>query len=148
MRSPLLSTHLYWKVTFLLSCHKKCHMYWTYPFYFRCTLLLYFSKPFFLIWLNLDYKGLLWELLQKCCRDILTMRSPLLSTHLYWKVTFLLSCHKKCHMYWTSLKKSSVAIVQFLMTVSSTSTVTPTTYQSYTTVQQEPFGTKKLSPRD
>jgi hypothetical protein len=38
-----------------------------------------------------------------------------------------------------------MAIVQFLMTVSSTYTVTPTTYQSYTTVQQEPFGTKKLS---
>jgi hypothetical protein len=38
----------------------------------------------------------------------LPMRSPLLSSHLYLKVTFFLSCHGKVHMNWTSFKRSPV----------------------------------------
>ena len=33
------------------------------------------------------------------------MQSPLLSSYLYQKVTFFLSCHRKFHMNWTRLKK-------------------------------------------
>ena len=33
------------------------------------------------------------------------MQSTLLSSHLYQKVTFFLSCHRKFHMNWTCLKR-------------------------------------------
>jgi hypothetical protein len=38
----------------------------------------------------------------------LTMRSPLLSSHLYQKVTFFFSCHSKFHINSTSFKRSPV----------------------------------------
>ena len=38
----------------------------------------------------------------------LHMGSSLLSSHLYYKVTFFLSCHRNFHMNWTSFKRSTV----------------------------------------
>jgi hypothetical protein len=38
----------------------------------------------------------------------LPMWSPLLSSHLYLKVNFFLSCHRKFHVNWTSFKRSPV----------------------------------------
>jgi hypothetical protein len=38
----------------------------------------------------------------------LPIRSPLLSSQLYWKGTFSLSFHGKCHMNWPSFKRPSV----------------------------------------
>ena len=38
----------------------------------------------------------------------LPMRLPLLSSHLYLKVTCFLTCHRKLHMKWTSFKRSPV----------------------------------------
>jgi len=38
----------------------------------------------------------------------LPIQSPLLSSHLYWKVTCLLSCHRKCHINWTFFRRSPV----------------------------------------
>ena len=40
----------------------------------------------------------------------LLMWSPLLSSHLYLKVTFFLYCHRKLNMNWTSFKRSHVLI--------------------------------------
>ena len=40
----------------------------------------------------------------------LLMWSPLLSSHLYLKVTFFLYCHRKLNMNWTSFKRSPVLI--------------------------------------
>ena len=51
----------------------------------------------------------------------LPMWSPLLSSHLYWKVTFLLSCHRKFHMNWTSFKRSPVLNDHFLFVSKVTS---------------------------
>jgi hypothetical protein len=44
----------------------------------------------------------------KVVQSNLPMRSPLLSSHMYWKVTFYLSCHKTFYMNWTSFKRAPV----------------------------------------
>ena len=38
----------------------------------------------------------------------LPMRSPLLSSHMYYKAALFLSCLRQLHIFWTAFKRSSV----------------------------------------
>ena len=51
----------------------------------------------------------------------LLMQSPLLSSHLYWKITFFLSCHRQFHMNWTFIKRSAVLKSHFFFAPKVTS---------------------------
>ena len=47
--------------------------------------------------------------------------APLSRSHLYQKVTFFLSCHRKFHMNWTSFKRSPVLKGHFFFVLKVTS---------------------------
>ena len=44
-------------------------------------------------------------LIMKTLQAIMTLEFQLLSSHLYYKATFFLSCNRKFHMHWTSFKR-------------------------------------------